>query len=187
MAPLVQTLREENARDGLRLVQDFVTAASGAGCMADLRSLIEDATRELGFDHFAVIHHVQFGRPTPGNVRLTNYPLEWVGVHREAKVVDPVLRAAERASSGFKWDQLEKLLVLTQADSEHMQRAAVHGIVQGYTVPNHVPGETFGSCTLRSMATATFRKRTSLPRRPLAILRLKRRGGFSKCGRTKII
>lgn len=146
MAPLVQTLRGENARDGLQLVQDFVGAAADASSMADLRSLIGDATRELGFDHFAVIHHVQFGRPTPENVRLTNYPIEWVGAQRETKIVDPVLRAAERSSSGFKWDQLEKILVLTQADKEHLERAAVHGIVQGYTVPNHIPGETFGSC-----------------------------------------
>jgi LuxR family quorum-sensing system transcriptional regulator CciR len=145
--PLVETLRGENARDGLRLVQEFVEAASKVTAMSDLRTLIADAVLELGFDHFAVIHHVQFGRPAYENVRLTNYPLEWVGAVREQiKLTDPVLRAAERVSSGFKWDQLEKILDLTDAEKEHLQRAERYGIFQGYTVPNHVPGETFGSC-----------------------------------------
>ncbi|HYG48173.1 MAG TPA: LuxR family transcriptional regulator [Allosphingosinicella sp.] len=115
--------------------------------MAELRSLIEAAVRELGFDHFAIIHHVSFGTPEGENVRLTNYPVEWVGhVREQSKLPDPVVRAAERMSSGFKWDQLESLLDMTPAEIEYMAQAARFGIAQGYTVPNHVPGETFGSC-----------------------------------------
>lgn len=144
---LVNDLRAAHRQDGLAVVQDFVTTAAAAASMADLRSLIEAAVRELGFDYFAIVHHVCFGRPAGEHVRLTNYPLEWVGYVRELdKLTDPVVRAAERMSSGFRWDQLESLLDLTQAETDYMREAARHGIVQGYTVPNHVPGETFGSC-----------------------------------------
>jgi LuxR family quorum-sensing system transcriptional regulator CciR len=147
VAPLVQTLREENARDGLRLVQDFVDAAARADGLIELQSLIENATRELGFDYYAIVHHVRFGRPTSEHVRLSNYPIEWLAVIRdETKPADPVLRAAERTSSGFKWEQLDSLVSLTPAEREHLQRAASFEIIQGYTVPNHIPGETFGSC-----------------------------------------
>lgn len=145
---LVSDLKAAQRHDGLAVVQDFVTAAAGTSTMADLQSLIEAAVRQLGFDYFAIVHHVLFGRPEDEHVRLTNYPLEWVGYVRELpKLTDPVVRAAERMASGFKWDQLDSLLNVTPAEAEYMRQAALHGICQGYTVPNHVPGEAFGSCS----------------------------------------
>jgi LuxR family quorum-sensing system transcriptional regulator CciR len=145
---LVSDLKAAQRHDGLSVVQDFVSAAPKAGSMKDLHGLIEAAVRQLGFDYFAIVHHVLFGRPEDEHVRLTNYPLEWVGYVRELpRLTDPVVRAAERMSSGFKWDQLDSLLTMTAAEVEYMQEAARHGICQGYTVPNHVPGETFGSCS----------------------------------------
>jgi LuxR family quorum-sensing system transcriptional regulator CciR len=145
---LVSDLKAAHRHDGLAVVQDFVTMAAGASNMVDLRSLIESAVRQLGFDYFAIVHHVLFGRPEDEHVRLTNYPLEWVGYVRELpKLTDPVVRAAERMSSGFKWDQLDSLLKVTPAEADYMRQAARHGICQGFTVPNHVPGETFGSCS----------------------------------------
>jgi LuxR family quorum-sensing system transcriptional regulator CciR len=144
---LVSDLKAAHRHDGLAVVQEFVTAAAKAGSMKDLRGHIEAAVRQLGFDYFAIIHHVGFGRPEDQHVRLTNYPVEWVGyVLEQSKLPDPVVRAAERISSGFKWDQLDSLLQMTTAEIEYMAQAARYGIVQGYTVPNHVPGETFGSC-----------------------------------------
>ncbi|HEX8124564.1 MAG TPA: LuxR family transcriptional regulator [Allosphingosinicella sp.] len=154
---LVSDLQAAQRQDGLAVVQDFVTAAPKAASMADLRGLIESAVHELGFDYFAIVHHVLFGRPEDEHVRLTNYPLEWVGYVREmAKLTDPVVRAAERMSSGFKWDQLDSLLSVTPAEAEYMRAAARHGICQGYTVPNHVPGETFGSCNFSVRAAKPF-------------------------------
>ncbi|HEX8469447.1 MAG TPA: LuxR family transcriptional regulator [Allosphingosinicella sp.] len=145
---LVSDLKAAQRHDGLAVVQDFVTSASGASSMADLRALIESAVQQLSFDYFAIVHHVCFGRPEGHHVRLTNYPMEWVGFVRELpRLTDPVVRAAERMSSGFKWDQLDSLLNMTAAEADYMRQAARHGICQGYTVPNHVPGETFGSCS----------------------------------------
>lgn len=145
---LVSDLKAAQRHDGLAVVQDFVTTAAGATSMADLRSLIEGAVNKLDFEYFAIVHHVCFGRPAGEHVRLTNYPLDWVGYVRELpKLTEPVVRAAERMSSGFKWDQLGALVHMTAAEADYMREAARHGICQGYTVPNHVPGETFGSCS----------------------------------------
>jgi LuxR family quorum-sensing system transcriptional regulator CciR len=59
---------------------------------------------------------------------------------------EPVLKAAERTSSGFRWSRLEEIVPLTQCQRGYMQRAVRFGLAEGFTVPNHIPGETFGSC-----------------------------------------
>jgi LuxR family quorum-sensing system transcriptional regulator CciR len=129
------------------VVQDFVGAAEKVGSMAGLRTLIEDASRELGFEFFAIVHHIRFGRPTSDKVRLSNYPLEWLAVLRQNECFDePVLKAAERAGTGFRWSRLHELITMTENQQRHMERAVRHGLAEGFTVPNHVPGETFGSC-----------------------------------------
>ena len=130
----------------LGLIQDFVSAASKVAEMAELKELVGGAAKELGFDYYAMVQHVRFGVPSR-HVRLTNYPLEWLAFVREqTRLHDPVLRAAERTSSGFTWDKLGSLVTLSRSEEEYMRRAERYGIAKGYTVPNHVPGETFGSC-----------------------------------------
>ena len=144
---IVNDLKAANQTDGLTVVQDFVAAAADVTSMAELRSLIDDATRDLGFDYYAIVHHVCFGRPSKDNVRLSNYPVEWLALMREkGRPADPVLKVAERTSSGFKWSALESLISLNEAERAHLRLAASFDIIQGYTVPNHIPGETFGSC-----------------------------------------
>jgi LuxR family quorum-sensing system transcriptional regulator CciR len=143
---IFQHMRENPAGNPLGLLQDFVSAASALTEMKALTDLVGEASKALGFDYFAIVHHIHFGRPSR-HVRLSNYPLEWLAYVREqTQLSDPVIRAAERSSSGFKWDKLETLVTLTKAEREYMQRAERHGIGNGYTVPNHVPGERLGSC-----------------------------------------
>ncbi len=129
------------------IVQEFVTASKGAKSMSDLRDLIDVSSKELGFDYYAIVHHIRFGHPSRDKIRLSNYPLEWLAVLREKESFhDPVLKAAERASSGFLWSRVEDVLPLTQSQRDHMKLAVRFGLAEGFTVPNHVPGETFGSC-----------------------------------------
>lgn len=115
--------------------------------MADLRLAIEASCRELRFDLFAIVHHIRFGRPSTDKVRLSNYPLEWVAQLRENEgFQEPVLKAAERTSSGFLWSRLDEFVPLGDRESRYMARAAQYGLAEGFTVPNHIPGETFASC-----------------------------------------
>jgi LuxR family quorum-sensing system transcriptional regulator CciR len=81
-------------------------------------------------------------RPCAG---LTNYPLSWREELIRGLADDPVLRAAERRSAGFAWDELPAIIRLTRAERLRMESAAQHGLVNGYTVPAHVPGEGIGS------------------------------------------
>jgi LuxR family quorum-sensing system transcriptional regulator CciR len=139
-------LRASGGATPLGVIQEFVSVAGKAGAMSELKELIEDASRDLGFDYYAMVHHVRFGLPSR-HVRLTNYPIEWLAYVREqTRLHDPVLRAAERASSGFKWEKLDSLVTLSRQEQDYMDRAERYGIARGYTVPNHVPGESFGSC-----------------------------------------
>ena len=129
------------------IVRDFVSDTRSIQDMASLRSAIEASSRDLGFRYFAVVHHIRFGRPSTDKVRLSNYPLEWLARLREHEDFrEPVLKAAERASSGFLWSRIGEHLALGESERRYMARAADFGLVEGFTVPNHVPGETFGSC-----------------------------------------
>jgi LuxR family quorum-sensing system transcriptional regulator CciR len=144
---LANDLNAEMRRDGLGLVQAFTRAAADADDMAGLRDLIADACRDLGIDYFALVHHIRFGRPTNQHVRLTNYPPEWVALIREQdRVSDPVLRIAERSATGFRWTEIESIAPLTPQDRAVLRQAVRHGLGDGFTVPNHIPGEAFGSC-----------------------------------------
>jgi LuxR family quorum-sensing system transcriptional regulator CciR len=129
------------------VVQEFTRHCASIDDMATLREAIAESSRALGFNYFALVHHIRFGRPSTDKIRLSNYPLEWLAKIREDERFDePVLRAAERTSSGFLWSRLGDHLPLAPAQRQYMQHAARFGLAEGFTVPNHVPGETFGSC-----------------------------------------
>jgi LuxR family quorum-sensing system transcriptional regulator CciR len=129
------------------VIQEFVSSCAEVDDMAGLRSAIEPACRELGFRFYAIVHHIRFGRPSKDNIRLSNYPLEWLAkLRQDEHFHEPVLKAAERTSSGFLWSSLHEHIPVGERDLHYMNRAARYGLAEGFTVPNHVPGETFGSC-----------------------------------------
>ena len=140
------------------IVQEFVRESTKIEEMAMLREAIEVCCHELGFKYFAIVHHIRFGRPSTDRVRLSNYPVEWLAKLRENETFrEPVLKAAERTSTGFLWSRLSEHVSLDESEQRYMQRAAQVGLAEGFTVPNHVPGETFGSCHF------AVSRRTDLP------------------------
>jgi LuxR family quorum-sensing system transcriptional regulator CciR len=133
---------------GLSVVEDFLAASAAATSLAVLSALTGDAARELGFDNFAAIHHVPFGVPIPGIVCMTNYPVDFLLLYRDAgRPPDPILRASERVACGFRWDAVEAIVRLSPREERHRAEAARHGLEEGYTMPNHVPGDALGSCS----------------------------------------
>jgi LuxR family quorum-sensing system transcriptional regulator CciR len=131
---------------GLSLLEDYVAEAGAATSMPTLNRLTTDAVHALGFDFFGIVHHVTFGRPVAGYVGLHCYPEEWVATVRDhGRPPDPVLRAAERVVAGFRWDRMDSIIALTPRERRYMDSAARHGVGDGFTVPNHVPGEVPGS------------------------------------------
>src|SRR5579872_2422152 len=133
IASLEATSGFVTAHHKFELVQEFVSASKAAQSMADLRQLIDLSSRELGFDYFAIVHHIRFGHPSHDKIRLSNYPLEWLAILREDEdFQEPVLKAAERASSGFLWSRLDELVRLTERQRNYMKEAARHGLADGY-------------------------------------------------------
>jgi LuxR family quorum-sensing system transcriptional regulator CciR len=132
-----------------RLIDQFERAARDCRSDADLRALVEDAVRELGFRYFALLHHASL-RGGGGNlIRIDNYPSGWEEELQATGLVgdDPVHLASGRTNTGFSWSELASLLPLTVRHREILERSVRHGIGPGFTVPANVPGEPGGSCS----------------------------------------
>jgi LuxR family quorum-sensing system transcriptional regulator CciR len=139
-------MREQWVMPALSVVEDFIAAAESTASMPDLNALAVDAVGALGFDFFGIVHHVRFGVPDQGHVHLYLYPEEWIAEIRDmGRPPDPVFRAAEQTACGFRWDRLNRIIRPTPRERRHLDQAARHGVGNGFTVPNHVPGEAPGS------------------------------------------
>lgn len=121
------------------------------GCLSDLelKSLLDDAARELGFEHYAIVHSVSFRRAEPELLSLDNYPEAWAEefVGKLLYLDDPVLQASQRTAKGFRWSEVAKVMPLDARHSRVLERSARYGMGLGFTVPANVPGEPCGSCS----------------------------------------
>ena len=128
-------------------VQAFVREANRATDLSELEGLLGDIVRELDFDYYAIIHHVDLNALPSAALRLSNYPQSWAEMLLERRyfVDDPILAGAQRTSAGFLWEDVPRLLALSKRQQEILEFASHEGLGGGFTVPAHVPGEFFGS------------------------------------------
>lgn len=131
------------------LVDEFDVAAGRCASPSELARLVEDAARELGFVHFALLHHASLAPGGAGLIRLDNYPEGWVAelVREDGAAEDPVHLACGRSNLGFRWDLIARLVRLTARHRHLLERSGSYGLGPGFTVPAHVPGEPGGSCS----------------------------------------
>ena len=134
---------------GLRLIDHFEAAAPLCHDDAALAALIGDATRELGFQFFAVLHHSCLNVPDRRLVRLDSYPESWSEEYVAADFpsLDPVHYACLRTSIGFAWAQLPDIISIDDAGGRVLARSRRHGLGDGFTVPISIPGEPLASCS----------------------------------------
>jgi LuxR family quorum-sensing system transcriptional regulator CciR len=132
-----------------RLIDQFDQRAQQCSCDAELRLLLDDAVRELGFDYFALLHHASLRRGGAHLIRIDTYPAGWVGELLQEELVadDPVHLASGRTNTGFSWDQLVALIPVTARHRAILEASGRYGIGLGFTVPANVPGEPSGSCS----------------------------------------
>lgn len=130
-------------------LQDYLDTARHTRSSGDLRSATAAFVREIGFDYFALLHHVDFAAPPPTAIRLGNYPSVWREIMEERRYYgdDPVLSACQGAVSGFRWSELESVLDLTPRQREIRAAGAEAGLGDGFTVPLHLPGDFDASCS----------------------------------------
>ena len=135
-------------------VRDFARMVRGAGTLATLRGVLSHITRQLGFDYFALTCHIErrhrreYLSPQEPWV-LDNYPAAWkrLAAARRYFSDDPVLAAVEKSAAAFAWSDVGDLIELTSRQREIMSAAAAMGLVNGFTVPAHMPGDCTGSCS----------------------------------------
>ena len=137
-------------------VQSFIDQSRQRLDPAELDALLQSVTREMGFDHFALIHHVdlkpfeyELGHMATGQlIALSDYPEDWVAQYIGEDIVtyDPVLLACHRTNVGFAWSDIPNLIELKRPHLRQLERGRRAGIGDGFTVPSNVPGEATGSC-----------------------------------------
>ena len=158
-------------------VERFIELSKCAATPGELDNLLSAITREMDFDYYALIHHVdltpmdirEFTHMADGSlVALTNYPEGWVEAYvaRNIVVNDPIHLASHRTNVGFRWDEVDRLIPVTGEHRAIRDDTLRAGIEQGYTVPANVPGEANGSCSF------AMRRGASLPQANLAMAQL---------------
>ncbi len=114
-----------------------------------LAALLELITREMGFRHYALIHHADLRTPRDHLVDLKDYPpaiTERLFEQRRYRR-DPVIRGCIFADSAFLWSDLPRLISLDRHDRASFELGAREGLNEGITVPYVRLGRRMGSCT----------------------------------------
>lgn len=151
-----------------RSVEQILQALRSASNQSELTRCLHDITADLGFDFFAVIHHVALRRPPLNVVHHDSYPSVWSEhfARNGLYVDDPVLHASTRTAVGFAWTAVPKLIKLTTRRRKILESAEKEGIGAGFTVPSNIPGERHGSCSF------AVRRGRELPEKSLVLAQL---------------
>jgi len=132
----------------------LIRIVEGVRSVDDLTAAMAVVAAHLGFQHFALTHHVDVLAAGAGAIRIHNYPARWADYYdRQALgVSDPVHRASHVTSVGFCWSRMPRMIPLTAEDRRVLALGREQGIGDGFTVPAHVPGEARGSCSFANEA-----------------------------------
>ncbi len=132
-------------------VEQFVQASKRVTHMSELGGLLDDAVEGFGFDHVALVHHVNLSDRDRAQEALAyiNYPDGWRALMRARGYLgdDPVLAAVQKSAAGFLWSDVPKIIRVNARQMEILQAASACGMGEGFTVPVNVPGEFLGSCS----------------------------------------
>jgi len=135
-------------------VQDFVRDANRLTSIEELHVLLSATARNLGFDYFALVHYVNIYQTDADVVHIFDFPKAWTDlVDKQGYFTDdPVLIACQKSGAPFRWDEVPKLIKLTERQEEIFRAAEHAGIGDGFTVPVHIPGEYMGCCSFSTRA-----------------------------------
>lgn len=138
------------------LIDQFEARAGPCITLQALARLLDEVSRELGFHHFALLHHQSLRGPRPALVRLDTYPEGWQAELAQRDLIgeDPVHLASGRTNVGFSWSGLGALVTLGPRQREVLERGRRFGIGEGFTIPVNIPGEPVGSCSFAVRAGA---------------------------------
>lgn len=128
---------------------DVICTLRGVSAKSQLAPLISDISRELGFRHYALVHHDDLRDPTSGRVDLKDYPEaiveRLIGQSRYRR--DPIIRGCLFSGSAFLWSEISQIIHLDGNDRESFALGMREGLNEGITVPYARLGDCMGSCT----------------------------------------
>jgi LuxR family quorum-sensing system transcriptional regulator CciR len=137
----------------LALTEGVITALRATSTSDELLELMEAISKEMGFRHYALIHHDDLRTRRPDRVDLKNYPVaiteSLIGQHRYRR--DPVIRGCVFADGAFLWSELSRIIRLDRHDRNSLELGAREGLNEGITVPYVRLGDRMGSCTFAGM------------------------------------
>lgn len=122
---------------------------------AELAGFMDAITRELGFRHYALIHHDNLCGDPADRVKLLDYPaaIEDRIIAQGTWRRDPVMRACIFAQRAFRWSELPDIITMDRRDCDSFAHGAQAGLNEGITVPCWALGERMGSCTFAGTRT----------------------------------
>ena len=137
----------------LALTNAVVEALRAAGTRDELVTLIQIVTLEMGFRHYAMIHHGDINTAQSDLVDIKDYPAaiteRLFGQRRYRR--DPIIRGCIFADSAFLWSDLSRIIPLDRHDRASFEMGAREGLNEGITVPYAPLGDRMGSCTFAGM------------------------------------
>jgi LuxR family transcriptional regulator, quorum-sensing system regulator CciR len=135
--------------EALRVLDHVAVSVRSATTIHCLSDILASATRELGYDHFALIHHADLRVRSPGIIHLDTYPSDWVRqfIDDGYYIDDPILHAASRSAVGFEWADVPRIVKVSPSGRRRLEGARRAGLGCGFTVPSNIPGERRGSCS----------------------------------------
>lgn len=131
----------------------FLRALRKTATKEELASLMEAVTHDMGFRHYALIHHDDLRSAPPHRVDIKDYPAaiaeRIIGQCRYRR--DPIIRGCLFADGAFLWSELDRLIALDRHDRASFVIGAREGLNEGITVPCFLLGDRMGSCTFAGM------------------------------------
>ena len=124
----------------MRSLEAEFGAIEAAQSLETLHTALCDIKVKLGFQHYAFI---QANVSRTDGILLQDYPDSWIRLMGEtfAYTRSPILLAGSIMPAPFVWADLPRILSLSAEQMRYLEMASDHGLVFGFTVPLHAPGE----------------------------------------------
>lgn len=131
---------------------EFMDACRVISDESGLRDVLRDMTGELGFNQYALLHHVNLAHPPAHSITLMGYEDGWMEriIRNRYFQDDPILAASNRRLTGFGWREVSEIIRLSRRQRRILHEASAHGLRDGFTVPVQVAGEFRGTCSFAS-------------------------------------
>jgi LuxR family quorum-sensing system transcriptional regulator CciR len=140
-------------KSSLMLADEFLEALPAAATINGMRGLLADLASDMGFRHFAMIHHDDLAARKPWHVDIRDYPPaiadRIIGERLDRR--DPIIRGCAFAESAFIWSDLHRIITLDRRDKARFEFGATEGLDNGITVPCWSRGDCLGSCTFAGL------------------------------------